>query len=98
MSQLAGLNCADQILSEVSAQTPCSVMYHETPSEANIPLEEISVVPLLLKFTVNDYRVSDGDSQVTENVQPSRQSPAFHQNGGATSVEPTVTAGTSQCE
>jgi hypothetical protein len=71
-------------------------MYPGTPSEDTVPLEEISVAPPFHKFTADDHSVSDGDSQVTENVQPSCQSRASHQNEGVTSVEPTVTAGTSQ--
>jgi hypothetical protein len=71
-------------------------MYPWTPSEDTIPSEEISVVPPFHEFTADDHSVSDGDSQVTENVQPSCQSRASNQNEGVTSVEPTVTAGTSQ--
>jgi hypothetical protein len=67
-------------------------MYPETGSEANVPSEEISVTPPFHEFATDDYSVSDGESQVTENVQPSRQS----RTEGATSVEPTVTAVTSQ--
>ena len=93
---LAGLNRAEMILSEVSAPTQHSVMYPEMQSEANIPSEEISVTPPLYEFTTDDHRISDGDSQVTENVQSSCQSRASHRTEGATSAEPTVTAGTSQ--
>jgi hypothetical protein len=71
-------------------------MYPGTPSEDTIPLEEISVVPPFHEFTADDHSNSDGDSQVTENAQPSHQSRASHQNEGVTSIEPTVTAGTSQ--
>jgi hypothetical protein len=71
-------------------------MYHKTPSEANIPLEEIFVAPPFHEFRADNHSISDGDSQVTENMQPSHQSRASHQNEGATSVEPTFTAGTSQ--
>jgi hypothetical protein len=84
------------ILSKVSAPTQHSVMYPETQSEANVPPGEISVAPPFHEFATDDYSVSDGDSQVTENVQPSRQSRASHRSEGATSAEPTVTAGTSQ--
>jgi hypothetical protein len=66
-------------------------MYPETQSEANVPSEEISVAPPFHEFTMDNYNVSDGDS-VSVNVQPSHQS----QTEGATSAEPTVTAGTSQ--
>jgi hypothetical protein len=72
-------------------------MYPGTPSEDTVPLEEISVAPPFHEFTADDHSVSDRDSQITENVQPSRQSQASHQNEGVTSVEHTVTAGTSQC-
>jgi hypothetical protein len=71
-------------------------MYPGTPSEDNVPLEEMSVPPPFHEFTEDDHSVSDGDSQITENVQPSCQSWASHQNEGVTSVEPIVTAGTSQ--
>jgi hypothetical protein len=88
---LAGLNRAETILPEVSAPTQHSVMYPKTQSEANVPLEEISVPPPFQEFATDNYSISDGDSQVTENVRPSCQS-----REGATSAEPTVTAGTSQ--
>jgi hypothetical protein len=71
-------------------------MYPGTPSKDTVPLEEISVAPPFHEFTADNHSVSDGDSQVTENVQPSYQSRASHRNEGVTSVEPTVTAGTSQ--
>jgi hypothetical protein len=64
-------------------------MYPETQSEDAASLEEISVVPPFHEFAVDSQRVSDGDSQVMENAQPSRQSQASHQNEGVTSVEPT---------
>ncbi len=81
------------ILSEVSAPTQHSVMYPETQSEANVPSEEISVTPPFHKFAGDNYSVSDGDSQDTDNVQPSHQS----RTEEATSAESTLTAGTSQC-
>jgi hypothetical protein len=65
-------------------------------SEANVPSEEISVAPPFHEFVTDDHSVSDGGSQVTENVRPSCQSRASHRSEGATSAEPTVTAGTSQ--
>jgi hypothetical protein len=43
-------------------------MYPETQSEANVPSEEISVAPPFHKFATDNYNISDGDSQVTENV------------------------------
>ncbi len=93
---LVGLDHAEMILSKVSAPTQHSVMYPETQSEANVPSEEISFAPPFHEFATNDYSVSDGDSQATENVRPSCQSQASHRSEGATNAEPTVTAGTSQ--
>jgi hypothetical protein len=71
-------------------------MYPETQSEDAVPLEKIFVIPPFHEFAADDQSISDGDSQVKEIVQPSRQSWASHQNEGVTSIEPTVTAGTSQ--
>jgi hypothetical protein len=65
---LAGLNCAEMILSEVSAPTQHIIMHNKTQSEANVPSEEIFVTPPVHKFATDDYSISDGDSQVTENV------------------------------
>jgi hypothetical protein len=94
--QLTGLDQATTILSKVSEPIQRSVMHPETPSEDAVPLEEISAVPPFHEFAVDNQSISDGGSQVTENAQPSCQSWASHQNEGVTSVEPTVTAGTSQ--
>jgi hypothetical protein len=94
--QLAGLDQATIILSEISAPTQRSVMYPGAPSEDTVPLEGISVASPFHEFTADDHSVSDGDSQITENVQPSCQSRASHQNEGVISIEPTVTAGTNQ--
>jgi hypothetical protein len=65
---LAGLNCAETILSEVSMPMQHSIMYPETQSEANVPSEEISVAPPFHEFVTDNYSVSDGDSHVSENV------------------------------
>jgi hypothetical protein len=71
---LAGLNRTETILSEVSTPTQHIIMYPKTQSEANVPLEEISVAPPFHEFTTDSYSVSDGDSHVSENVRPSCQS------------------------
>jgi hypothetical protein len=94
--QLTGLDQVTTILSKVSAPIQRSIMYPETPSEDAVSLEKISVVPPFHEFAADNQSVSDRDSQVTENARPSRQSRASHQNEGVISVEPTVTAGTSQ--
>ncbi len=80
----------------MSAPTQRSVMSPGTPSEDTVPLEEMSVAPPFYEVTSEDLSISDGDSQVTEDVQPCRQSRASHGNEGVTNVEPTVTACTSQ--
>jgi hypothetical protein len=71
-------------------------MYPETPSEGDVPPEELPFAPPVFNVTLNDNSISDGDSQVLENVRPSRQSRASHQAQGVTPVETPVTAGTSQ--
>jgi hypothetical protein len=95
--QLAGLDQLTTILSKVSVPIQHSIMYPETQFEDAASSEEISVVPPFHEFAADNRSVSDGDSQVTENARPSCQSQASHQNEGVTSIEPTVTAGTSQC-
>ncbi len=94
--QLAGLDCATAILLEVSTPTLHSVKYPETPSEGNVPPEELPFVPPAFDVTLDNHSVSDGDSQVLENVQPSRKSQALLQPEGVTPIETPVTAGTSQ--
>jgi hypothetical protein len=76
--QLAGLDCATAILLEVSTPTPHSVKYPETPSEGDVPPEELPFIPPAFDVTSDDHSV-DGNSQVSENVQPSRQSRALLQ-------------------
>ena len=71
-------------------------MYPESLSEGDIPPEENSFTPPVFDVTSDDYSVSDGDSLVTENTGPSRQSRASHQAEGVTPAEQPVTAGTSQ--
>jgi hypothetical protein len=72
--QLAGLDRATAILLEVSTPTPHSVKYPETPSEGDVPPEELPFVPPAFDVTSDDHSISDGDSQVLENVRPSCQS------------------------
>jgi hypothetical protein len=52
--------------------------------------------PITYDTTSNDYSISDGDLQVSENSCTSRQNLASHTPEEVTLVEPTVTAGTSQ--
>ncbi len=94
--QLAGLDHITAILSEVSTPTLHSVKYSETPSEGDVTPEELPFVPPAFDVTSDDHSVSDGDSQVSENVQLSCQSRALIQPEGVTPIETPVTAGTSQ--
>ncbi len=49
------------------ASTPIqrSVMYPETPSEGDVPLEELPFSPPEFDVTSDDYSISDGDSRVS---------------------------------
>ncbi len=94
--QLAGLNRATAILLEVSTPTLHSLKYPETPSEEDVLPEELPFVPQAFDVTSDNHSVSDGDSQVSENVRPSCQSRALLQPEGVTPIETPVTAGTSQ--
>jgi hypothetical protein len=71
-------------------------MYPKTPSEGDVPPEELPFATPVFDVTLDDYSVSDGDSQVSENVRPSPQSRASHQAEGVTPVKTPVTAGTSK--
>jgi hypothetical protein len=62
------LDSATAILSEVSTPTPHSVKYPETPSEGDIPPEELPFVPPDFDVTSDNHSISDGDSQVLENL------------------------------
>jgi len=84
------------ILSEMSAPIQHSPMYPETPSEGDVLPEESSFSPPVFDVTLDKYSITDGDSKVSENTKPSRQSRASLQAGGVTPAEPTITAGTSQ--
>ena len=70
--QIAGLDCVNVILSEMSAPIQCSIMNPETPSEEDVPPEELPFSPPVFDVTSDDYSVSDGDLKVSENTKPSR--------------------------
>jgi hypothetical protein len=63
---LVGLNSPEMILSEVSVSTQHSIMYNETQSEANVPLEEISV-HTSLQWTITASQTEILQSQKTCN-------------------------------
>jgi hypothetical protein len=94
--QLAGLDRATMILPEVSAPIQHSVMYPESLSEGGILPEEPSFSPTVFDVTLDENSISDGNSHVTENTGPSRQSRASLQTEGVTPAEHPVTAGTNQ--
>jgi len=94
--QLAGLDRETTILPEVSAPIQHSVMYPKSLPEGDIPPEEPSFSPPVFDVTSDDHSISDGDSRVTENMGPSRQSWASLHAEGVTPAEYPVTAGTSQ--
>ena len=71
-------------------------MYPETPSDGDIPPEELPFAPPAFDVTLDNYIISDGDSHASEHTEPSSQSRASLQAEGVTPVEHTVTAGTSQ--
>jgi hypothetical protein len=62
------------ILSEMSTPIQRSVMYPETPSEGDVLPEEYPFSPPVFNVTSDEYSVTDGDSQVSENTKPSCQS------------------------
>ena len=70
--QLAGLDRANAILSEVSAPIQHGVKYPVSLSEGDTPPEEPTFSPPVFDVTSDDYRVSDGESWVSENDGPSR--------------------------
>jgi len=65
-------------------------MYPDTPSEGDVPPEELPFSPLVFDFTSDDCSISGGDSHVSEHTKPSLQAEEV------TPAEPTVTVGTSQ--
>ena len=68
----------------------------ETPSEGDIPPEELPFAPPVFDVTLDDYIISVRDSHASEHTKPSSHSWASLQAEGVTPVEHTVTAGTSQ--
>jgi hypothetical protein len=51
----------------------------------------------MYNVTPDDYSISEGESYISENSCQSQWAQATHSIEGATPVEPTVMAGTSQC-
>jgi hypothetical protein len=72
--QLAGLDHASMILSEMPTPIQRSVIYPETPSEGDVLPEELLFSPPEFNVTSDKYSITDGDSHVSEHTQPSHQS------------------------
>jgi hypothetical protein len=93
--QLANLDRATTILSEVSMPKQHSIIFLETPSEedANTTSKPF-FEPLTYDNTSDDYSVSDADFHVSENSRTSQRTQVSHTNEGVTPViEPTIMAG-----
>jgi hypothetical protein len=74
-----------------------SIMYLETPSDEEPHNMSDPVFDLnTFDTTSDDYSISEA-LQVSENSHTSQQNQSSHMSDEITPVEPTVTAGTSQC-
>ncbi len=95
--RLANLDRANTALSEVSMPNQHSVMYSGTPSDEEPHTMSNPVFnPNTFDTTSDDYSVSEA-LQVSENSHTSLQNQSSHTTDQMMPVEPTVTAGTSQC-
>ena len=84
-------------LSEVSVPNQHSVMYLEMPSAEDPHTMSNPVYdPNTFDTTSDDYSISEA-LQVSENSHTSQKNLSSHMTGEMMPVEPTVTAGTSQC-
>ncbi len=78
--------------------TQCSIISLETPSEEEThAMSKPIFAPPIYDVTLDDYKVSNGESHVSENSHPSQWTQASHTNEGVTPVEPTITVCMSQC-
>ena len=95
--QLANLDRAKMAFSKVSVPNQHSIMYLETPSaEDPHTMSDLVFDPNTFDTTSDDNSVSEA-SQVSENSYTSQQNQSSHTTDEMTPLEPTVTAGTSQC-
>jgi hypothetical protein len=96
--QLANLDCAKMVLSKVSMQKQHSVVSLEMlPDEESHTMSNPIFEPNIYDTTSDDYSISDAVSQVSENSHTSQKNWVSHTTDEVMPVEPTVTAGTSQC-
>ena len=56
--KIMGLEHASTILFEMSAPIQCSIMYPETPSEGDVPREQLPISPPVFDVTSDDYSIS----------------------------------------
>jgi hypothetical protein len=96
--QLANLDCAKTVLSEVSVPNQHSVMYYlETPSDEEPHTMSNSVFnPNTFDTTSDDFSISEA-LPVSKNSHTSQRNQSSHTTDEMTPVEPTITASTSQC-
>jgi hypothetical protein len=95
--QLANLDHAKTVLSEVSMPNQHSVIYLGTPSdEKPHTMSHPIFYPHTFDTKSDGYIVSES-LQVSENSHTSLQNQSSHTTDEMMPVEPTVTAGTSQC-
>jgi hypothetical protein len=84
--QLANLDCAKTVFSKVSMPNQHNVMYLETPSDEK---------PHTISNPI--FNLNSEASQVSVNSHTSWRNQSSHMADEMMPVEPTVTAGTSQC-
>jgi hypothetical protein len=95
--QLANLDCAKTIVTEVSTPKQHSIISSKTLfEEESHTMSKLIFEPNTYDTTSDDYSISDANLQVSEYSHTSWQNQASHTAEGVTPVEPTVTAGTSQ--
>jgi hypothetical protein len=96
--QLAGLSCAAHILSDLAWPTQISRVSQTIPLE-NSPddLDDFSMPQVDFDIVIDGENFADRESQATGSSGNSRTSQAPHQAEEVTTIEPTVTAGTSRC-
>jgi hypothetical protein len=95
--QLAGLSRAAKILYDLARPTQSSMVSQTIPLE-NRPddLDDFSVPQVDFDAMIDGESFADGESQATGSSGNSCTSQAPPQAGGVTTIEPTVTAGTSR--
>jgi hypothetical protein len=95
--QLAGLSCMAQILSDLARPMQSSTVSQTIPLENRSGvLDDFSVPQVDFDVVIDGESFADGESQATGSSGNSCTSQAPPQAEGVTTIEPTVTAGTSR--